>query len=78
MTLIFLFQQVTRTYSMTAIDYLAVAFCILLGLGIWRQTKYSKLPPGPPASLFGNIHHIPRTESWKAYKNLAKTYGTAN
>jgi hypothetical protein len=63
---------------MTLVDYLAAACCVLLGLGLLRQKVYSELPPGPPAGLLGNVHCIPRTENWKAFKDMARTYGMSN
>lgn len=56
--------------------YWTLAACTLLVLGIWRyQRKAYKLPPGPPANLFGNFHHIPRTQHSLAYKKFGEQYG---
>ncbi|KAF9448958.1 cytochrome P450 [Macrolepiota fuliginosa MF-IS2] len=57
------------------LDYLTLLFCVLLSLVIWRFGRGSKLPPGPPARLIGNAHHIPQTEPWLAYKKFADQYG---
>lgn len=57
------------------LDYQVITFCVLLPLVIWRYRAVSKLPPGPPARLLGNAHHIPRTEPWRAFKRFADQYG---
>ena len=62
--------------NLDRLDYLTLATCTLLALGIWKyQRKSAKLPPGPPANLLGNVHHIPRTEPWVAFKGFAEQYG---
>ncbi|KAJ3561809.1 hypothetical protein NP233_g9970 [Leucocoprinus birnbaumii] len=59
----------------TSLDTSVVLLCACLAAGVWRYRETFRLPPGPPASLLGNAHHIPRTLPWVAFKKLADEYG---
>lgn len=57
---------------MSVAQYL-LAFVLLGGL-YWMQP--SKLPPGPRGlPIFGNIHQVSRTFSWKQFQQWHKVYG---
>ncbi|KAF5363577.1 hypothetical protein D9756_000139 [Leucocoprinus leucothites] len=66
----------TSPMSVTPLDAFAVGFCTLFAVGVWRYRKSRRLPPGPPATLLGNAHHIPRTEHWIAFKKFADQYAS--
>jgi hypothetical protein len=49
----------------------------LLGLVAYRLFSHKHpLPPGPPGKLIsGNLHQLPKNESWRTYAKWAETYG---
>ncbi|KIM82350.1 hypothetical protein PILCRDRAFT_8150 [Piloderma croceum F 1598] len=62
----------SQTFSIISSILLA-----LLGLVAYRLFSYNHpLPPGPPGKLIsGNLHQLPKNESWRTYAKWAETYG---